>query len=197
MRYGFENEYFVMSKGQYVICPAKVPMDECGWLAEARGKPHTDPLEAAYSLLADEKRLRTSAKENKVKLATISYAELSPELRREARRVYGKRNYPEGRGNIYGLDFDAKDEMARAGMHIHFSDFRVIKDEKGSEVHAHSQMNMPKIIRALDQEFEQLIKDTKRLPGFYEMKGWGFEYRSLPNTVDPVYVAEFLARSKF
>ncbi len=199
MKYGFEIEFFLTQKKTFVICPKGMEsqMDECGWLAEARGKPKSDPIEAAFSCLADIHRLKTLVTEKKLRLSSVSYAELTPELMRQARRTHGKRNYPEGRGNIHNLDFAPDDELARAGLHIHFSDYYERKDDKGVVHQDHCPINMPKIIQAFDKEFEADIYEAKRLPGFYEMKSWGFEYRSLPNTINLVRVAEFIQREKF
>jgi hypothetical protein len=192
MEYGFEIEFFVTKKKEFVISPARMPMDECGWLVEARGQPRAAPLEAAFSCLADIHRLKVAAKTHKVILSKASYTELDPVLMRTARRTYGKREYPEGRGNIYGIDFAPDDDLARAGLHIHFSDYVERRNEKGEVFRDHRQINMPRIIRALDEKYKKEIEDSKRLPGFYEMKNWGFEYRSLPNTMNLIEVAEFI-----
>ena len=98
----------------------------------------------------------------------------------EALREHGKPSYPQGRGNIYGMDYKPSCRDSRAALHIHFSD--TYTDAKGDK---HCRiMDMPKIIQKLDGAFKKEIKEAKRLPGFYEMKPHGFEYRSLPCSVD-------------
>jgi hypothetical protein len=51
-----------------------------------------------------------------------------------------------------------------------------------------------KIVRSLDKIFEKEIKDAKRIPGFYEMKSHGFEYRSLPCSIDLDKVVDALKK---
>lgn len=196
---GFECEYFTLSKGKHVVCPKTVPSDDCGWLAEARGKPLECPIEAAFSMMADRDKVRLLASKDKIKLGNMPFAELEPDLMREARRTYGKRDYPVGRGNLYGLDYASTDTLARAGLHVHFSHFHENScvDDKGVRRYfrSHSPINMPKIIRLLDTQFRKEIEHANRLCGEYEMKPYGFEYRSLPNNIDVIKVAHFIRHS--
>lgn len=60
MRYGFEKEYFVVQHNNFVLAD-RLPRDECGYLAECRGTPLDDPLEAAYVFQAAEKKLKSLA----------------------------------------------------------------------------------------------------------------------------------------
>lgn len=57
-------------------------------------------------------------------------------------------------------------------------------------------INIPKIIFYLDAEFAREIKEAKRATGLYQMKSYGFEYRSLPATIDILEVADFLEKEK-
>jgi hypothetical protein len=190
MKYGFEREFFVKANGKYVICPFVIAHDDCGYLAESRGEPHADPLKAAYLLLADEDKLKDQAKRNRVQLVLEDTAKLSPEVRRDALRRNGKGKYPVERGNLYGLDYKATDDILRAGLHVHFSN----EIETKNKYTASGFLDIPRIVRKLDEAFAEVIKKANRLKGFYETKKHGFEYRSLPASVDPRKVAEVIAR---
>lgn len=192
MKFGFEREFFVKAQGKYVLCPILLAHDECGYLAESRGEPHTDPLKAAYLLLAEEDRLKAQAKRNRVQLVLENDAKLSPELVCDAIRRHGKAKYPVERGNIYGLDYKATDETRRAGLHVHFSNEIAVKNGSRSYP-ASGFLDIPRIVRSLDETFADVIKQSNRLKGFYEVKGYGFEYRSLPATIDPRVVAKAIS----
>lgn len=203
MKYGFEREWFVRKGNVFTTVPSGVAADECGYLAEARGKESSDVIEAAYLLLAQEQKLMRELQAAGLILDwSIATVKLPKDFMRDVNRRFGKNPYPAERGNIYGKDFSVHDSWQRAGLHVHFSDAQA--EEVGvidcAKCHRRErimkdiprQLNMPKLIRALDVKFAVEIKQAKRVPGFYEMKPWGFEYRSLPNTVDVVLVAEFL-----
>lgn len=69
-------------------------------------------------------------------------------------------------------------KVVTAGFHIHFGTERLV--------------DMPLIIKRLDEAFEDEIMKAGRQFGDYRMKPHGFEYRSLPNMVIPSEVADFL-----
>lgn len=195
MRFGFEREYFVRnSVGDFVLVPLGVPMDDCGYLAEARGEAHSNPLSAAFLLLAEEASVKAKLPKG-VKLAFIDTTEVSDATLRAALRRNGKSAYPHERGNLYGYDYDAGDRLCRAGLHVHFSNIRDVETKSGYVESIPQIMDMPKIIQLLDKAFKSEIDAAKRIVGCYEMKPHGFEYRSLPASVDPRKVAEVLANS--
>lgn len=188
MQYGFEREYFVLKDGKPTLVPRSLAHDECGFLAEARGEPHRDPLKAAYLLLAEEDRLKAEAARLGLELRTVDTWTLNPKLVRDAIRQFGKGIYPTERGNIYGLDYKVNDARPRAGLHVHFSNPTIVGKQT-----VYGSLNIPAIVQKLDKAFGPVIKKAHRIPGLYEMKTWGFEYRSLPTSVNPVAVAKFLA----
>jgi hypothetical protein len=191
IQYGFEREFFVIKQNKYVLCPNTIPHDDCGYLAESRSEPHGDPLKAAYLLLAEEERMRRLMPKG-LKLKLIDTIELEPELLRQALRVNGKSALPHERGSLYGLDYPANDHLCRAGLHVHFSNIFEIRDEN-KYLHKIPQiLNMPEIIQRLDRAFKKEIETAQRLPGLYEMKAHGFEYRSLPASIDVCRVADVL-----
>lgn len=200
MKYGFEREFFVKASGKFVLCPAVMPQDDCGYLAESRGVPTTDPLTAAFLLLAEEYKLKAQAKRNRVVLVNLDTAVLPPELLRDALRRHGKSPMPVERGNMYGLDYPSDDKFQRAGLHVHFSNETLLEinitDSQGNKHYKSTStsgfIDVPRIIRTLDGAFKKEIEQAERIAGSYELKNYGFEYRSLPASVDVRRVAEVI-----
>lgn len=202
IKFGFEKEFFVKNSiNQYVIVPGFLPKDECGYLAEARGEPHSDVIQAVFNLKCETYKLKVLFSEKDLVLTDDNTLKLPKQLLREAIRSNGKDVYPNERGNIYNKDYSPNDTYNRAGLHIHFSKTKYItyNDPKlGSEI-VHKipmQMDFVKIIRTLDDRFIKDIQDAKRIPGFYEFKPHGFEYRSLPAHIDLLKVAETVKNLK-
>lgn len=213
IKYGFEREYFVVNQWDesflwshpdnlkgFQLCPDSLPRDECGYLAEARGLPDSNPITAAYLLLVEQRRIRRLAEKSGLLLILEDTVKLPRLLFREALRTYGKPGYSDQRHNMYGKDYSVNNSWNRAALHIHFSNTEEIKwrDKDGTDHSriSHLPLDMCKYIYALDKAFAKEIKEAKRLPGFYEMKPHGFEYRSLPTSVDPIRVAEVLEEIK-
>src|SRR5574337_509202 len=126
MKYGFEKEYFVTQNKEFVLVPHSLPCDECGYLAEARGPEDSNPVMAAYKLLAVEHELHVQAKKLGLTLLDYPWSKLPAEFLRNAQRQYGKNPYPTVRGNLYGKDFSTHDRIQRAGLHVHFSDLQTM-----------------------------------------------------------------------
>lgn len=181
--FGFEKEYFVTKDDKFVRCPYTLPHDECMYLAEARSEPYDNPHKAAISLAFEEHRITSKAIELGCSLVVHDTLKLGDEfpakLFRDLLRENGKDPVPQGRGNVYRSSYDDKDffTYVRAGLHIHFS----------------HKPDIPNIVFALDDKFASEIKVANRIPGMYEMKPHGWEYRSLPASVDVVVIADFLA----
>jgi len=210
--FAFEKEYFVVHKkmegalypNNLCLVPKGIDRDECGYLAEARGPKNRCPIHAAYGLLAEEDILISKALDLGFDLLCCRpYTKLPKSLARAAMREFGKGTYPHERGNLYGKDFQPNDSWQRAGLHVHFSNNKIVKMFTPPSPHNplggyHEEsipagiMDMPRIIRELDKRFAPEIKASKRLPGFYELKPYGFEYRSLPNSISVVEVAKFI-----
>lgn len=196
MKYGFECEYWCITEfcentgpHGFVLTPDSLPKDECGYLAEVRGEPHCDPYLASALFKAEEARVRKMAdKAGVILYRSEATFRLPARLLWQAMREHGKPSYPQGRGNIYGKDYSIHNKQQRAALHVHFSN-EIVTDKV-----THSGMiDMVKYIQALDKAFAGPIKEANRLPGFYEMKPHGFEYRSLPCTVGTDEVAEVIS----
>ena len=212
-KFGFELEAFVVQApvegaalrdGEigptHVVVPNGLPHDECGYLAEARGEPHKDPFQAAASMVGEFRRMGRLAEKSGVRLEVLpATRKLPPAFLQECLRKFGKGVSP-GQGSMYGKAISPTDRWSRAGLHVHFSDEEVsasVYHDKQPEtsrtlITSHLQLDMPWWIRGLDMAFAQEILEARRVPGRYEMKLWGFEYRSLPASVDVWRVAEVL-----
>lgn len=184
LTYGLEKEYFVLDRKQNpILAPKELPHDECGWLAEARGKASTSITEAVFSLKAEEYRLMQKEKELGVLLVGHPVMKISRSLKIEARRIYvkGLTKYK----NLYGYEHHRNTvNEATAGVHITISNPRTyfLGDKSGTY---NTLFDWCSLFRHLDKQFEKEIKEAKRRPGFYEIKNSGLiEYRSLPANVN-------------
>lgn len=185
IKYGIECEYWVAEditkEGIKGVClvPDGIPMDSCGFLAEVRGDPHQDIDKAIALFRVERERVRMAlAKKKLIMTNEIPTWRPPRELIIEALRKYGKSAYPQERGNIYGKNYrHSTYRDVRAGMHIHFSDTHT---DSNNKTVISRQLDLPRIIQHFDKAFAAEIKDAKRLPGFYQIKPYGFEYRSLP-----------------
>ncbi len=187
--FGFEKEFFFsgLESGTIAHVPTELrhKADGCGYLLEARGKEMEDPFYAKALLDVEVTRLSALAAKHGFALENLDNKELPKEFLRICLRKFGKnpaRSYFMG-GHCY------KQNKPRAGLHIHFGNMRTIDNTNVAE-----QMNMPRIIALMDKEFKDDIKAAKRMPGEYELKNWGFEYRSLPATINLDRVANTLQR---
>jgi hypothetical protein len=194
MKFGFEREYFVTRDGTFIDVSKLLPHDDCGFLAEARGEPHLNPVAAAALLEVEERRIRAIATKLGLELQMgMDVATLPAKQRAIMLRRHGKGAVGDEQGSAYGR-FWTNEKLSRAGLHVHFSNERVLApwgDNKESRSYF-GNIDMPRFIYGLDRTFAAEIKAAKRVPGLYEMKSYGFEYRSLPMSVDLYRVAEAL-----
>lgn len=198
MKFGFEGECFVANKDTGVLALAtKLPHDSCGYLAEIRGEAHSDPELAHGLFIGAARKLNKEAHKLGLCLVYRDVSLIPADVLRAARRECSKG--PTKYCNIYGLDYKPTDRTRRAGMHVHVSDETKVQEynSRDGRVYASDRtfpriLNFPPFIQAFDKAFKDEIKVAKRLPGFYELKSYGFEYRSLPATVDLAKVVEVL-----
>lgn len=208
MTYGFEREWFVVNKetGIFEKVPVGLPRDECGYLLEARGESRDNPFEAAGNLLAKEAKLivEVTDKYKTINIRLIDAVKLSHKFYRQMILEFGKNARNNRNGSMYGFDYPATDKFSRAGIHIHFgNEYKIRVDSKPCKecnaIHTEIRevvgiIDIPKYVSALDKAFKSEIKAAKRLLGLYELKNWGFEYRSLPASIDVWKVAEVVSK---
>ena len=197
MKIGLEKEFFLVNKeGEPQIIPQGISMDECGVLAEARGLPFDNGIDAVYSLKASIHKLdvAVSKLEGGMKLVDVPYMKIPRNTQLALTRLYVKPIRKEH--NLYGYEIHRNAfSVQTAGIHVSFTDEgRYHKTIDDPEFVFNRMFDFPTIFRAFDKKFEKEIKDSKRCPGFYEIKEDGrVEYRSLPANVKLDDIANFLS----
>jgi hypothetical protein len=197
VKYGFELEMFVTNdKGKLVLAQeAGLPFDEGGLLAEARSEPHREPGKALALFKWEISELEKMAEDKGLFLHRWAFRKVPQKFFDSVIRRYGKGPVPRERGSMYGHEYLGGKPIFRAGLHVHFSDSSTVTLENGFDRIVPHPVDMPRIIRSLDEAFSYEIKKSGRLPGLYEMKfrtHGGFEYRSLPTNVDFVKLERVL-----
>jgi len=194
IKVGLEKEMFLLREGKVQVVPYEIPSDECGLLAEARGKASLDVIEAVFSLKADMFRVCKLAEKNGYEVSDAPLMKITRDLQLKASRMYAKglTKYE----NIYGYTrhLNKRNEQT-AGVHISFSKEYEWKDIEDVIHTVKLNFDWLKIFKQLDEAFKDEIKEAKRRPGFYEIKPDGrIEYRSLPSNVNLEKVIEELQR---
>lgn len=184
MKYGFEVEGFYRSLDTNIcIPPSNYPVDGFGGLVEFRSCGPCD-LEKAYLSI-----IQGMMKYKNVDVLTHEHTFTPKQKAAINARYFEKGGYSVQ--NIYGKSPKALGNKTLASFQINFSQEGTIsvKDEKGNyDVRKYSGLfDFVPIIRGLDEEFADEIKEAKRQPGVYCIKDSNrVEYRSLPNFVfDP------------
>jgi len=207
---GFEREFFLVDEhGKIVINPQDFgfPTDEFQLLVEARGKPSDNIDEAILSLGITETQLARKAEKLNMQLKRIPSIILNKKQVSMIYQRYGKTPNPNIR-NLYGKQKNFSLRKINAGLHVHFSNTETITvtetvnnyfiasetkkftETTTKEIVVNHMLDIPTIVRHLDNKFKDIIRRTGRTLGEYELKPHGFEYRSLPNDANLFDVAE-------
>ena len=193
MKYGLEQEFFVFRDSQLIgPVPSELTPDECGFLAEARGQPCHTIREAIFSLMADVYRLETEATKLGLTLVKEPILDVPRAIILECRRKFTKPTLDYQ--NLYGYQEHKNKGKKTAGIHISFTDERVILNDQKSPTTVNLIFDFVQIFRKLDLGFKAEIRAAKRYPGFYELKAdKRIEYRSLPNNCDLLKIIQVLS----
>lgn len=192
-RIGFEREFWLLKqnkKENMIVEPHEYgfPFDEFGFLVEIRTHPHTTPR----GLLDELNRLTLSHKAQARSLGLRLHLQarrfLGESLKNCLKKKYAWDSLPDLTANVHnGVTTThatgVENLIGTAGLHVHFSRH----DTQGRRV----QLPILSIVRAMDDHFNQTISRACRICGEFEIKPHGFEYRSLPATVDVNEVAVF------
>jgi hypothetical protein len=187
---GLEKEYFLLDEsGKPMLVPSYLPMDDCGWLAEARGEPFTDPVRAVFSIRAEEYRMGVLlANYNARTGQRCSFSDapvmtVPKDVQHAARRRSGKGTIDYQ--NFYGhTDHKQAASQGTAGIHVSVTKPGQAYHKDSSSLEYNGNFDWPSIFIGLDRAFKSEITQAKRNPGFYELKPDGrVEYRSLPANV--------------
>ena len=183
---GLELELFLLDKDNNILEPIKYgfPADEMGFLIEIRSE-HSNRPEDVENILDSLIKINID-KANLLgfKVERVSFKEVSKEFQEYIREKYKHYLFPDHTQNIYGKPLVShhtgfKENLATAGLHVHFSSRRIF----GTKC-VQRDLPIEKIVKEMDTIFIKEIKDANRVPGEYEMKSHGFEYRSLGNNID-------------
>ena len=183
-KYGIEVEYFVEKDGEIQIIPnlnLGLATDEFPVLGEVRSYIR----DAAYLAVADIKwqwlEIHDRLEGRGLKLSQICSTKLTDKIYKELMKVdFHKGGMKEE--NLYGKTKKVNLRLITAGTHIHFSDGTEVGKEEKHIVY--KQLDIPKMVRQLDHRFQEEIIAAYRQIGWYELKEHGFEYRSLPGTIN-------------
>jgi len=209
---GFEKEYFLKNKkGELIINPEQYgyEVDRLGVLVEVRGDPKRNCQEALASFLSKEIIAIGNAEVHNFTLESIPSIKLKEKEILEVTTRYAEALSDKEKESTSKVTKDFKITEITAGLHIHFSkeeekEYEVvanyytfiintfngeIKEQSHKEivedqVVVNNFIDIPRIIKLLDETFKTEIKKSGRIPGAYEIKDYGFEYRSLPNNVN-------------
>lgn len=206
MKYGLEHEFFVQDSSGSFICltPERgIPADDCLLLAESRGEPAGNIVDAVHNLMASNYRLDKLVTEKGFSLVQVNCATIPRITHREALRGIRAKG-PSLFKNLYGHLEDVKEDrnVVNAAIHVSFTNERVLtymehtqgastgrqREQKFNTLWDYVQM-----FRHLDEAFKEEISGANRLPGFYEIKEDGrIEYRSLPATTSLEKIIEVI-----
>lgn len=187
---GLEKEVWLLDQNNKIVEPAifSFPNDDFGFLIELRTRPH----KAIFPILEDldslTKAFKYQAELFNLKIIEADNMPIDKKLIEELRIKYNYFNLKDLTENIFsgGTRTHAtgiiKDNLS-AGLHIHFSR----KTKTGQRV----QLPIFHIVNKMNNEFLEEINKAKRILGEYEIKPYGFEFRSLPSTVNAKKVLEF------
>lgn len=184
-RYGFELEAFYKPEDTIILPPAHLPVDGFPGLVEIRTEDH-DTLEKAYfNLLKEASRIGLD------KLSFVPEHTFSAEQKRELRRTRTICKDQVDVQSLYGKKPRDLKGKTLASFQINISNLRhdsrtISRSKDGvtiefTEPERFNLLDVPKIVRALDDVFALDIKLSKRQPGEYCIKGDRLEYRSAPN----------------
>lgn len=188
---GLEREVWLLDKNNKIVEPAifSFPHDDFGFLIEIRTRPHTTPK----PILEDLKKL-TEAFKHQAKLFNLKIVikNWMPTDYMLIKKLQIKYNY----ANLHDLTENVNSgvtlshatgilgDRLSAGIHVHFSR-KLFSD--GRRV----QLPIRKIVQKMDEYFAPEIRQSGRFFGEYEIKPYGFEYRSLPATTDPKEILDY------
>ncbi len=196
---GIEQECFLLDKKGQIVEPKLYgfPFDEYGFLVEIRTQPHTNEKSLMTELIKLTNAHRAQAEELGFKLHFVHRMKLSSDFVKRLAVKYAWDCLKDKTANVYygtevshatGVDRWSEDRIiwGTAGTHIHFSRKRIIQQET-----RRVQLPIRKIVMIFDARFDRIISLANRIAGEYEIKPYGFEYRSLPASMNIFMAVHF------
>lgn len=198
---GLECEYWLLDKEDNIIEAPKYnfPADEMGFLIELRSIWGSDPDTVVNSLEGEIFSVRKKAEQLGFKIHEAAWLPVTKEWQEYIANKYQHRGLPDHTRNIYSEKQQTqhtgfREGRATAGLHVHFS----IWDIEKEHFIWLSDSSIVRIVFEMDNVFLPEINRANRIIGEWERKGigddsgrpHGFEYRSLPATVDKLKAAK-------
>lgn len=196
---GIEREYFLLDSDGNIVEPALFgfPFDEFGFLVEIRTLPYTKTKPLIEELVGLISAHEAQAEKLGLKLRLCHRLSMDGEFVKHLRKKYAWDYLRDTTANIHngvevshatGIDrWTNKIIWGTAGLHVHFSRKRILfPTQRVLEYPIIKRVQLPidKIVLAMDARFSQPILLSNRIKGEYEIKPYGFEYRSLPADVN-------------
>jgi len=201
MQYGMEVEFF-LTKRNMLVFPKDYGFGHDGYplIGELRSEPHTDPYKMVGEVMGLLAKARHKAAYAGLRLHLQPHFLLTDAMKVEVMRRPELNKGAVTSLNLYEYDDKLDPNFAHAGIHIHFSGRKQVVHYGRCEHCGHvpyesitfSPSPIPEIIKRLDRAFVKEISKAERVAGEYEMKSYGFEYRSLPNNTDLEKIAKVL-----
>jgi hypothetical protein len=191
-KFGFELEGVYLPHGQVEVPPKEYPTDGFPGLVELRTSGYKTLREAYGDILVQYSDCTD--------VTFTEYEAFFDSKQRAELRCREERKSAWDIQNLYGKAPRLLGNRTIASCQINVSNLLSEQrtDDKGVY---HSPrwglLDVPRIVRALDEEFADEIKEARRQPGEYCIKDVRLEYRSLPNfafELDLTKAKEFLNR---
>ena len=207
-KYGVEIEFFVIDKrsrkpvllnqGEDDILD-NIGHDEYPVLGEVRSSVYEEVYLAVVDALYRFKNVQNQLQDTGYEAHRISSMPLTREIWEQVRRAGGKKCGVSER-NLYGdkIKRPMNSKVITAGLHIHFSNGETYDEtcdcrcKRKYTIYKYAQVDIPHMVLQLDKKFKRVIERAGRQCGWYELKNYGFEYRSLPNSVDVNELIDFV-----
>lgn len=207
-RIGLEAEFFLTNSKGELVYPQGFGFDYDDFiiLGEFRAEPGSTREDTIANFIKELVRVRLKAQQKKLTLS-YGYKEITPKFKREILKKMGTKEIQDTK-NIYNTEIlSCSDDVVEdgkivsskisAGLHIHFSKEVVFERNIQYTFEHNTQSTLVRenyyilrpsdikgIITAMDKyiypKYTLPVKLKYRQVGFYELKPYGFEYRSLP-----------------
>lgn len=192
---GIEREFFLLKKDKTLSLQERIiepleyefPSDIFGFLVELRSEPwmHLNTVKMTWDMTKSYWEHR--ADKFGMELVDLPKIEVPLKKGKYFYNKYGGDKYEDYTKNIYGnrkthhlgMFFNDNSCILTAGMHVHFS----IRDSDCNII-PFNQGQINTIVKEMDESFHEDIFETGRIPGEWEPKKHGFEYRSIPCNTD-------------
>ena len=204
---GLEAEFLLRDKKGELVIPQYhqgFDHDDFELLGEFRAEAGFTRHEAAGNFFTSLFKVLDNADKHDLTVDFSGVTTITPAMKSKVLRGMGVKEIAVA-NNAYNTDLlafsdDVVDKKGKivasrvsAGLHVHFSrrmyNVSTVKGKSVTEdVNLLTSSQIKGIVRQLDKNIFPQYKPKENLKyrqaGFYEMKPWGFEYRSLPMTAD-------------